>query len=216
VLIFFPIPIVKELPIFLANKLGKLTLRYRVAGFLFLLVTFFLVPFSLIYFHKNNVKISELTYQVSDFVTQKNATYSIVVKTYEMQQLSRWHYFETPKPFEDGSETKVISVYRKKNLLFIENELIELNKPGFCKDGEDVNGKFKICLEEIMPSFSINPNLQFDSVFVFRKDFYVMPADSSFTKVYLSASTNTLLRKEKRTPAGLILWKEELILSVNK
>ncbi len=216
VLIFFPIPFVKELPIFLANKLGKLTLRYRVAGFLFLLLTFFLVPFSLIYFHKNNVKISELTYQVSDFVTQKNATYSIVVKTYEMQQLSRWHYFETPKPFEDGSETKVISVYRKKNLLFIENELFELNKPGFCKDGEDTNGKFKICLEEIMPSLSVNPKLKFDSVYVFRKDFYMMPLDSSITKVYLSASTNTLVRKEKKTPSGRILWKEELILSINK
>ena len=101
-------------------------------------------------------------------------------------------------------------------MLFIENELFELNKPGFCKDGEDTNGKFKICLEEIMPSLSVNPKLKFDSVYVFRKDFYMMPLDSSITKVYLSASTNTLVRKEKKTPSGRILWKEELILSINK
>ncbi|HEY0741161.1 MAG TPA: Na/Pi symporter [Chryseosolibacter sp.] len=52
VLLFFPIPALKELPIRLATALGKLTLRYRIAGFVFILLTFFIIPFSLIYLYQ--------------------------------------------------------------------------------------------------------------------------------------------------------------------
>ncbi|HEY0656129.1 MAG TPA: Na/Pi symporter [Chryseosolibacter sp.] len=52
VLLFFPIPAMKELPIRLSTGLGKLTLRYRIAGFLFILLTFFIIPFSLIYLYQ--------------------------------------------------------------------------------------------------------------------------------------------------------------------
>jgi sodium-dependent phosphate cotransporter len=216
VAIFFPIPKVKELPIYLANKLGKITLKYRLAGFLFLLVTFFFIPFSLIYLHKNSVKISELTYETTDFVTNRKSNFSIVVKTYEMQQVSRWHFYETPKPFEEGSESKIISVYRKKNLLFLNNELYELNKPGFCKDGEDQGGKFKICIDTIMPFFNMSRKLKFDSVYVFKKDFYSPAVDSSSTKIYLSSRANILLRRERIGPSGRILWVEELVRSEKK
>lgn len=51
VIIFFRTPYLKEVPYQMATQLGKLTLRYRVAGFLFLLLTFFLIPFSLIYLY---------------------------------------------------------------------------------------------------------------------------------------------------------------------
>jgi sodium-dependent phosphate cotransporter len=49
VLVFFPVPALKKLPIKLASELGRLTFRYRLAGFVFILVTFFLLPFLLIY-----------------------------------------------------------------------------------------------------------------------------------------------------------------------
>lgn len=52
VLLFFPIPALKEVPIRLSVGLGKLTLRYRIAGFLFILFTFFIIPFSLIYLYQ--------------------------------------------------------------------------------------------------------------------------------------------------------------------
>ncbi len=50
VLLFFRTPYLKEIPFQLAMRLGKLTLHNRMVGFLYLLVTFFLIPFSLIYF----------------------------------------------------------------------------------------------------------------------------------------------------------------------
>jgi sodium-dependent phosphate cotransporter len=52
VLLFFPVPALKEIPIRLSVALGKLTLRYRIAGFLFILLTFFIIPFSLIYLYQ--------------------------------------------------------------------------------------------------------------------------------------------------------------------
>jgi sodium-dependent phosphate cotransporter len=52
VLIFFPIPILRKLPVELADGLGALTLRYRIAGLIYILLTFFIIPFSLIYFNQ--------------------------------------------------------------------------------------------------------------------------------------------------------------------
>src|SRR5258708_39181294 len=63
VLIFFQAPYLKEVPIWLASAMGRLTLRYRLAGFLYLLLTFFFIPFSLIYFNKDAVSGRELIYQ---------------------------------------------------------------------------------------------------------------------------------------------------------
>jgi sodium-dependent phosphate cotransporter len=50
VLLFFRTPLLKEIPFKLATGLGKLTLRNRMVGFMYLLLVFFLIPFSLIYF----------------------------------------------------------------------------------------------------------------------------------------------------------------------
>ncbi|MBS1491556.1 MAG: Na/Pi cotransporter family protein [Bacteroidetes bacterium] len=49
VIFFFQTPYLKTIPYRLASGLGRLTLRYRLAGFLFLLVIFFLIPFFLLY-----------------------------------------------------------------------------------------------------------------------------------------------------------------------
>jgi len=49
VLIFFRTPYLKDIPFELANGLGRLTRKKRIVGFLYLLLTFFLVPFALIF-----------------------------------------------------------------------------------------------------------------------------------------------------------------------
>jgi sodium-dependent phosphate cotransporter len=54
VLLFFPIPVMRRLPIELANGLGRLTLKYRFAGFAFLLLVFFGIPFLLIYLNQSS------------------------------------------------------------------------------------------------------------------------------------------------------------------
>jgi sodium-dependent phosphate cotransporter len=49
-LIFFPFPILRNLPIKAAVLLGDSTVKYRMVGFGYIIITFFLIPFLLIYF----------------------------------------------------------------------------------------------------------------------------------------------------------------------
>lgn len=52
VLVFFPLKPLRKIPLALASLLGRLTSRNRLIGFLYILMTFFLLPFLLIYFNQ--------------------------------------------------------------------------------------------------------------------------------------------------------------------
>lgn len=54
-LIFFPFPAVRNLPVLVARQLGEATVKYRLVGFGYIIVTFFLIPFLLIYFSGNMI-----------------------------------------------------------------------------------------------------------------------------------------------------------------
>jgi len=209
VLIFFPIPGLKEIPIKLANGLGRLTLKYRLAGLLYLLVMFFFIPFSLIYFNRDAVTVTELTYQRTE--NNQKSFFTVIVKTFENQSLSSWIVYKG----ENSSEpAQIYSVHKRNNLLIINNELFEMNKPGFCRDGEDGKGKFKMCISEILPQLSMGTELSFDSVFVFEKRHEGLHSD--VTLYYISATANLLVKKEKRDALGNLTTREVLSKVVNK
>ena len=113
-------------------------------------------------------------------------------------------------PNNEDTPQQIISVYRRKNILIINNELYELNKPGFCRDGEDKEGKYKVCIREIISHLVLNPNLYQDSVYVFEKQLYSPSSDSAATWLYISAKDNLIVRKEKRDKHGKVLTREEL------
>jgi sodium-dependent phosphate cotransporter len=52
VLLFLPFPLLRKFPVFLASRFGKITMRYRLIGFAYIIITFFILPFTLIYFNK--------------------------------------------------------------------------------------------------------------------------------------------------------------------
>jgi len=49
VLIFLPFPVITNIPVKVATKLGAATLKNRIIGFAYIMVVFFLIPFFLIY-----------------------------------------------------------------------------------------------------------------------------------------------------------------------
>jgi len=51
-LIFFPIPAIRQMIVELARGMGKITMKYKVIGFLYILLVFFVIPFILIYTSK--------------------------------------------------------------------------------------------------------------------------------------------------------------------
>lgn len=202
VIIFYPVPAMREIPIRLARGLGKLTLKYRLAGLLYLLVMFFFIPFSLIYFNRNAVAITELTYQRTE--NNKTSYFTVITKTFENQTNSNLFVY----PGDESTDPSMIySVYRRSNLLIINNELFELNKPGFCRDGLDKKRKFEMCVREVLPSLIINPEITVDSVYVFEKR-YEHRAGSTWS--FISSPSNLLVRKEVRDTLGHVLSREEL------
>lgn len=52
VVMFLFVPVLREIPLALSLGLGKLTRKYRLVGFLYILLIFFVIPFLLIYFYK--------------------------------------------------------------------------------------------------------------------------------------------------------------------
>ena len=215
VLIFSLLPYINQLPIKLANGLGRLTLRYRLAGFLYLLLTFFFIPFSLIYFNKDTVQVQELRYKQENFITGETRSFTLLTKKYLNQPINNWIQYENSDKLRlDSLMTQ--TVYRRKNLMLIDNELFELNKPGFCRDEEDEHGKFKTCIREILPIMAVSPSLSVDSVYVFEKEWYEpQRVDSTTVKIYVSAKENLLLKTEKYTAQGKLKW-QEILLKIEK
>jgi sodium-dependent phosphate cotransporter len=49
-LIFLPFPKIRFIPIWISNYMGRISLQNRFVGFAYILLTFFIIPFLLIYF----------------------------------------------------------------------------------------------------------------------------------------------------------------------
>lgn len=182
VIIFSMVPYVKTIPVNLAKGLGKLTIRYRLAGFVYILLTFFFIPFSLIYLNRSAQSVRELTYVRND-----SSTFKVISTTFRNNLSSSWAYMEPEKTDPE----KLIAVERRKNILIINNELYEFNKPGFCKDGEDEGGQYQMCISNIMPEYKINENVTADSVYVFLKEY----KNSDQVELLISATENVVVAR---------------------
>lgn len=52
-LIFLPFPEIRQIPVRLADFMGKTSVKHRIFGFAYILLTFFIIPFLLIYFSRD-------------------------------------------------------------------------------------------------------------------------------------------------------------------
>src|SRR5688572_4372598 len=205
VIVFYPIPLLRRIPFEFANRLGRLTLKYRLAGFVYILLTFFFIPFSLIFLNKDSVEVIDASYQKKNFVTNTQSEYRIVSKTQTWNKNGEWLVYNSTSP----EPSLILPVYRKNDILFINKEMYLFNKSGFCWDGESAAGKYRTCIQEVLPSLQINSNLSFDSVYVYTQKFY-NDADSLITRVYMSKEFPIILKQE-REQKGHIVEAEEII-----
>jgi solute carrier family 34 (sodium-dependent phosphate cotransporter) len=208
VLIFFPVPVLRRLPIELANSTGELTRKYRMTGFVYLLTTFFFVPFSLIYFNQDAVRTLSLTYRQTSNGEVSNG-YRIVATTNTRIKTGEWIRYEGIKGESNEEPSLIYPVSVKNNTLFIGDQMFLFNKPGFCWDGEDEKGKFQSCVENILHTFKI-ANTTFDSVFVFQKT-YNNPTDTIIHKSYISAPYKIQLQQETVTAGKETKILEQLV-----
>lgn len=207
VLLFFPIPVLRRLPIELAEGLGKITLKYRLAGFVYILLTFFFVPFSLIYLHQDSVQKLDLVYEQVDSIGTK-ARYRLVTRLNTRTQTGEWTRFDGDADEISEEPSLIFPVSVKNNTLFVGKNMFLFNRVGFCWDGEDEKGKFTSCIKDILPSF-YESRIRFDSVFVCDQTYNT--EDSVSHRYYLSAPYKILLRHEVFTPESNVIIAEKLV-----
>jgi sodium-dependent phosphate cotransporter len=51
-LIFLPFPAMRRIPVKMAEYMGRMSAKHKVFGFAYILLTFFIIPFLLIYFSR--------------------------------------------------------------------------------------------------------------------------------------------------------------------
>lgn len=182
VIIFTAVPYVKTIPVNLAKGLGKLTIRYRLAGFVYILLTFFFIPFSLIYLNRSAQTVRELVY-----VRENSSTFKVVSTTFRNHNFSSWAYYGSAKQEPE----QLIPVERRKNILVINNELFEFNKAGYCRDGEDKDGEYRMCVIQVLPEYKISETTKVDSVYVFKKIYN----DEYNVELLISARENLIIAR---------------------
>ncbi|MFY0594159.1 MAG: Na/Pi cotransporter family protein [Roseivirga sp.] len=64
VLIFLPFPMIRKIPVLIAYRFGTLTFDSRLFGFSYIIVSFFLLPFTLIYFSRNTPDEESIGYEI--------------------------------------------------------------------------------------------------------------------------------------------------------
>jgi sodium-dependent phosphate cotransporter len=209
VIVFYLIPVLREIPLKLANGLGKLTLKYRLAGFAYILLMFFVIPFSLIYFNQDAVQMLEITYERTD-TTKLRSSFRIISKMNSQSKSGEWISYNAESNNAENSPS-IIPMSLKKNTLFAGDEVYQFNEPGFCWYGENKKGKFKSCITDIIPSIRLSDDLSFDSVYVYRQILYSPMGDSLITQTYISSRYLIVVKKETVSPDHKILFSEKII-----
>ncbi|HCR53831.1 MAG TPA: hypothetical protein DIW27_05400 [Cytophagales bacterium] len=209
VILFLFTPFIKELPLKLSMGLGRLTRKYRLAGFLYILVVFFFLPFSLIYLHKEQVNVIEATYRKTDHITDKNTKYTIVIRDGNHLSESIWMVYNDSSL--NKSPSQILSVYNRKKMIIIDNELFEFKSPGYCRDNEINDKIYQLCVQEIVPAYETH-SIHFDSVYVFSQTpLNAIGPDSTSALLYISLDKSLLVKKQRFDQKGALIETDELI-----
>lgn len=199
VCLFFPIPLLRKLPIYLANSLGNLTLKYRLAGFVYLLLTFFFIPFSLIYFNQDSTQRTELVYEkITDTDT---SYYRIYTRINLHTQRGEWLYYSGKERVAGEGPVLIYPVVARSGSLAIGKDLFIFADPGGCWTGQNETGSYNACLEQVRPYVQSISGIHFDSVYVFSCRYQV--ADSVVRTCAIDYERKIVLRQETTSRTNL-------------
>ena len=103
---------------------------------------------------------------------------------------------------------EIFPVYKKNNILFVNKEMIPFREKGYCWDGENSEGKYQLCVQDILSTYTTSNNLVFDSVYVYSQQHYNLP-DSVVSTLYVSALYPVIL-KTVRTQGNQVVEVREI------
>jgi sodium-dependent phosphate cotransporter len=206
VFLFFPVAALRRLPMRLAAGLGKLTLKYRLVGFVYILVTFFFIPFSLIYLNQGTVRTFNLRYRQADTLGD-TTIYRMICRINTTTEVGEWTKFYGADESHEPSIIYPVSV--KNNTLFVGNQMFMFSRAGFCWDDEDQDGRFQSCIERILPSLTVS-GVAFDSVYVYNVERRGNQGSVKH-RYYFSAPFKILLRHELLVPGRAVVVLDEMV-----
>jgi sodium-dependent phosphate cotransporter len=210
VLLFFPIPVLRRLPMELASGLGKLTLKYRLVGFVYLLLTFFFIPFSLIYFNRDATESLHLTYAATA-PGEPKVYYRVVTQMNKRTQSGEWVRYEgNAETITEQEPSLIYPVYVKNATLFVGDQMFLFNRPGFCWDGEDGQGKYRVCIDQVLPHMAV-ADISFDSVYVYKQHYVEGREARPDHRYYYSAAHKILLQHEELITPDSAVVREKLL-----
>ena len=212
VLIFFPFAKLHQLPVNLARGLGKATLKNRMVGFVYVVLTFFIIPFFLIFFSRGSVHIKQYSYlNVQDTPTEQVAEFGFKSSTpvkliYKQTNIS--NDFEFSGQTESGAE--LYGSIQEDTVIINQNKFV-LKDIGHCWQSTDWIGAYTICIKDIVQNFKLHPHLKVDSCYIFTKRYHINQHNQYIHRLYLDPKSKLIIKHEVLDQEGVILGKEELM-----
>lgn len=200
VLILFPFPVIRNIPVNLARRLGKASLKRKLVGLVYTGITFFLLPFILIYATTKSVKIQEYTYkhQVSTMIKPVNSKEKLYYRQTNLK--NSW--------LERTAQNKSIKVKVKNGKLYLNREVFLLGKEGDCWTGRDIYGFYEACILEIKADYNRHTQITEGQCFVYEKKYQ---KTKNKLRIFISPKEELVIRYELLDKNNNVIGKEELI-----
>jgi sodium-dependent phosphate cotransporter len=184
ILVFYPLPALRSLPVNLARRMGKLTLSSRLFGFGYIMFIFFLFPFLLIFFSQKSIEIRQY-----NWIQDKKVALSETPKLFYKQTYQNTDLLPTQT---------ALHLHRQGKKIWLQDDLFILDKTQPCLKG--------ICLERVLPTYGLQHNTKKDTCYVFSKT-----SPKHITYFYFSQQEGLLVRREMMDLAGKTVFREDLV-----
>ncbi len=210
VLIFLPIKPIRRIPLKLARRIGRATIQNRLMGFIYVVITFFVIPFLLIYFSNGSLRIKEFRYYDLSHPKQHKVGMMKpkVPRTYYRKLI--YKSVDIPDSIEQISYSPEIFVQIIRDSLYINQMAYYLREPGTCWNSVDRNGPYEICLEEVISPMELNRSFQFDSCYVYFKTYPHSEVNYGH-RLFIARDIRLVVCHELLDSTRQIIGREELI-----
>lgn len=145
VLIFLPFPAIRRLPVYIAYRFGAWTLESRVIGFSYIIFTFFLLPFTLIYINRDVVDSQRYEYAIAEG-SNGMLSRTIVVNHDKVKENAQILVYNATEETELGSQL----VLPDTSFLALDNDRVYVSFTGVTPykeaalEGADEYGQFSL------------------------------------------------------------------------
>lgn len=213
--ILFPIKFLREIPVKLSRKLGKATMKNRLVGMAYIVITFFLIPFLLIMVSGGS-KSTMLDYKFSNKnLISGSTSYTVIEDQIDTDKGIRnrkiFSDLESPEYTTDQEATNSKTISNSDKTISIGEDLYILSDPGFCFDREELKGKVELCVKDIQAKIKIN-NKDFGECYIYEKTYNNLElVDSISEKLYLDITNKLIIKKETFDKSGKLINIEEII-----